>query len=80
VTGPVPNNQDEPLDHDAFQHHLLLLKSAHCCRPVIYRERHQFINTLTLFQDGGRLGMTVYLSGVAGGIDSAQIQIKGGPA
>lgn len=77
MTGPVPNNQDEPLDAAAYQHHLLLLKSAHCCRPVIFDGRNQFIHTLTLHQDGGRLGMIVYLAGITGGVDCSQIQIKG---
>jgi hypothetical protein len=76
MIGPVPNNQDEPLDPDAYQHQVRLLKSAHCCRPVIHRGLHQFINGLTLYQDGGRVAMTVYLAGSAEAIDSAQIDIK----
>jgi hypothetical protein len=76
MTGPVPNNQDEPLDPEACRHQLQLLKSAHCCRPVLYQGRHQFINGLTLVQDGGRVAMIVYLAGMAGGIDSKDVQIK----
>jgi hypothetical protein len=74
--GPVSDSQNEPLDPAAFAHQLRLLKSAHCCRPVIYRGRHQFINGLTLYQNGGRVAMTVYLGGIAGGLDSTEIQIK----
>ena len=76
MTAPALDTQDEPLDPGAFAHHLLLLKSAHCCRPVIYRGLHKFINSLTLYQDGGRVSMTVYLAGSAEPIDSAQVQIK----
>jgi hypothetical protein len=76
MTGPVPNNQDEPLDPEAYKHQVLLLKSAHCCRPVLYQGRHQFINGLTLLQDGGRVAMTVYLAGKKDGIDSQDVQIK----
>jgi len=43
VTGPVPNNQDEPNDVEAYRHHLLLLKSMHCCRPVVYEGLNQFM-------------------------------------
>jgi hypothetical protein len=76
MTGPVPTNQDEPLDPAAFHHQLLLLKSAHCCRPVVYRGLNKFINGLTLHQDGGQVAMTVYLAGSAEPIDSAQVEIK----
>jgi len=30
VIGPVPNNQNEPNDVEAYRHHLLPLKSMHC--------------------------------------------------
>jgi hypothetical protein len=76
MTGPVPNAQDEPLDPQAYIHQVRLLKSAHCCRPVLYQGRSQFINGMTLYHDGGRVAMTVYLAGDAGGIDCREIQIK----
>jgi hypothetical protein len=76
MTGPVPNNQDEPNDVDAYRHHLLLLKSMHCCRAVVYQGRDQFITSLTANRDGGRISMTVYLAGKPGAIESSQIQIK----
>jgi hypothetical protein len=76
VTGPVPNNQDEPNDADAYRHHMLLLKSMHCCRPVVYEGLNQFITCLTANRDGGRISMTVYLAGKPGGIDCSEIQIQ----
>jgi len=70
-TGP----NDTPLDPAAYKHQLLLLKSAHCARPVLHQDRHRFINGLSLYQDGGRVSMTVYLAGTKDGIDSTEIQI-----
>lgn len=76
MTGPVNANQVEPHDPDAYKHQALLLKSAHCCRPVLYQEQHQFINGLTLYHNGGRVAMLVYLAGKPDGIDSNEVQIK----
>lgn len=76
MTGPVPNNQDEPNDEAAYRHHLLLLKSMHCSRPVLHEGLHQFISCLTANRDGGRISMTVYLAGKIGGLDCREIQIK----
>lgn len=67
---------DTPLDQQNYKHQLLLLKSAHCARPVLYQERNHFINGLTLYQNGGRVAMTVYLAGKRDGIDSAEIGIS----
>lgn len=69
------SGQDVPLDQDAYRHHLLLLKSAHCARPVLHEGLHQFINSLTLYQAGGRVAMIVYLAGKKEGIDSSEIRI-----
>jgi hypothetical protein len=79
MSGPVSDDQDEPNDPAAYIHQLLLLKSAHCCRPVLYRGVKQFIHTLTTYPDGGKRSMTVYLAGIKGGIDSAEIQIMRNP-
>lgn len=76
MTGPVDTSQSTPLDQDAYKHQLLLLKSAHCCRPVLHQGLHQFINGLTLYHDGGRVAMLVYLAGKPDGIDSSEVQIK----
>lgn len=76
MTGPVPNNQDEPNDEAAYRHHLLLLKSMHCARPVVHEGLNQFISCLTANRDGGRISMTVYLAGRVGGFNSREIQIK----
>lgn len=75
MSGPACSDQDEPIAPEIFKHHARLLKSAHCCRPILYHGVKQFIHTLTMYQDGGRLGMTVYLNGIKGGIDSSEIQI-----
>ncbi|WP_027864283.1 hypothetical protein [Massilia alkalitolerans] len=76
MTAPVPTEQDTPLDTAAYRHQMLLLRSAHCARPVLYQDRNRFINGLSLYQDGGRVSMTVYLAGSKEGIDSTEIQIK----
>lgn|GEM_PF-1320248 len=76
MTGPVLGNQDEPNDPTAYKHHLLLLKSMHCARPVVHEGLNQFISCLTANRDGGRISMTVYLAGKVGGFDSREIQIK----
>jgi hypothetical protein len=76
VTGPVPNNQDEPLDPEAYAHQVRLLKSAHCCRPVLYQGKHEFINGLTVHHAGVGVGMIVWLAGNKDAIDSADIQTK----
>lgn len=75
MTGPVATNQDEPLDPHAFKHQLLLLKSLHCARPVLYLGRREFIKCVTANLSGCDVEMLVYLTGRAGAIDSAQIEI-----
>lgn len=67
---------DTPLDQEAYRHQLLMLKSAHCARPVLYQNRNRFINSLTLYQNGGRVSMLVYLAGSKDGVDSTEVQIK----
>lgn len=76
MTGPVPNNQDEPNDEAEYRHHLMLLKSMHCARPVLHEGLNQFISCLTANRHGGRIAMTVYLAGKVGGFDSREVQIK----
>jgi hypothetical protein len=75
MTGPVSTTLDTPLDADSYKHQLLLLKSVHCARPVLYQGRNQFINGLSLYQNGGRVAMTVYLAGITGPIASTEVQI-----
>lgn len=79
MTGPVDAGQVEPLDSAAYRHQLLLLKSMHCTRPVLHQGRKQFIQCVTANLSGSDIGMTVYLAGIKGGIDSAEIQISGMP-
>jgi len=76
MTGPVANNQDEPLDLEAYAHQVKLLKSAHCCRPVLYQGKYQFINSLTVHHGGSGVGMIVWLKGITDAIDSTEVQIK----
>lgn len=76
MTGPVPNKQDEPLHPEAFAHQLRLLKSVHCCRPVLYQGKQQFIRGLTVHHGGSGVGMIVWLAGNSDAIDSADVQIK----
>jgi len=76
MTGPVPGKQDQPNDPERYRHHMLLLKSMHCCRPVIHNGLKQYISCLTANRDGGRISMTVYLASKRDGIDSSEIQIN----
>lgn len=76
MTGPVADTEDKPLDAETYKHHLLLLKSMHCARPIVYQGLYQFIKCLTLNGSGGGIDMIVYLAGIKGGIDSSEIQIK----
>lgn len=72
----IDATQDRPLDEDAYKHQLLLLKSAHCGRPVMHQGIKQFINSLTLYHAGGRVEMIVYLAGKKDSFDSSEIQIQ----
>ncbi|MDN4036773.1 hypothetical protein [Massilia sp. YIM B02443] len=76
MTGPVVIEHDRPLDEQGYRHHLLLLKSMHCARPVLYQGLNQFISCLSMNRDGGGISMTVYLAGKRDGIDSSEVQIK----
>jgi len=76
MTNFIDCNPNEPNDVEAYRQHLLLLKSMHCCRPVVYEGLNQFITCLTANRNGGRISMTVYLAGKPGAIDSSQIQIQ----
>jgi len=75
MTGPVQGEQDQPNDPERYRHHMLLLKSMHCCRPVIHNGLKQYISCLTANRDGGRISMTVYLAGNREGFDSSEIEI-----
>jgi len=75
MTGPVPNNQDEPNDPAGYRQHLLLLKSMHCCRPVLHEGLKHYISCLNANRDGGRISMTVYLAGKRESFDSSEIEI-----
>jgi len=76
MTGPVQGEQDQPNDPERYRHHLLLLKSMHCCRPVIHNGLKQYISCLTANRDGGRISMTVYLAGKRESFDSSEIEIS----
>jgi hypothetical protein len=72
----VPTEQDLPLDPDAYRHHLLLLKSLHCGRSVLYQGLSQFVQCLSANLSGCDIEMTVYLAGKPEGVDSSEVQIK----
>jgi hypothetical protein len=75
MIGPVDNSQDEPFDPDLCRHQLLLLKSLHCGRPVLYQGLRHFISCLTANRSGCDIDMTVYLAGQVVGVDSRKIEI-----
>jgi len=76
MTGPVDANRDKPFNPEAYKHQLLLLKSLHCGRPVLHQGRNEFIQCVNVNLSGCDIGMTVYLAGLRGGIDSSEIQIN----
>lgn len=75
MIGPVDNTQDEPFNPDLCRHQMLLLKSLHCGRPVLYQGLRHFISCLTANRSGCDIDMIVYLAGKTDGVDSAEIQI-----
>lgn len=75
MTGPVDASQDEPFDPDLCRHQLLLLKSLHCGRPVLYQGLRHFISCMTANRSGCDIDMTVYLAGQTGGIGAREIEI-----
>lgn len=74
--GLPDSDQVEPFDEAAYVHQLRLFKSMHCARPVLHRGLNRFITCLTVTGTGSRLDMTVYLAGVLGSVDCAEVQIK----
>lgn len=75
MIGPVDATQDEPFDADMCRHHLLLLKSLHCGRPVLHQGRRHFIKCVTANQSGCDINMIVYLAGHTAGVDSREVDI-----
>jgi hypothetical protein len=75
MTGPVNSNQDQPFNPDLYRHQLLLLKSMHCTRPVLYEGQKRFIQCVSANLSGCDIQMTVYLTGMTAGVDSSAIQI-----
>lgn len=74
--GLPDSDQVEPFDEAAYVHQLRLFKSMHCARPVLHRGLNRFVTCLTITGNGSGLDMTVYLAGVQGSVDSAEVQIK----
>ncbi len=52
-----------PLDAEACTMQLALLKSLHCCRPVVVDGKEEFIQVVHSRQSGGRIEMEVWLTG-----------------
>ena len=75
MIGPVDANQDEPFDPDLCRHQLLLLKSLHCGRPVLYQGLRHFISCVTVNRSGCDIDMLVYMAGKAGGVDSREVAV-----
>jgi hypothetical protein len=75
MIGPVDATRDEPFHPDRCRHQLLLLKSLHCCRPVLYQGLRQFIRCVTANQSGCDIDMIVYLAGKKEGVDSREVEI-----
>lgn len=63
----------EPLDADACKQHLALVKSMHCCRPVVINGLEQHIQVVHARQAGGRIEMDVWITGSAERVDPALI-------
>jgi hypothetical protein len=66
---------DEPLAPETYRHHQLLVKSAHCARPVVCDGKNAYISCLTMNRAGGAWDMTVYLAGDPTPRDSREITI-----
>ncbi|MFC5551781.1 hypothetical protein [Massilia aerilata] len=79
MTGPIAANQDQPLNPSTFKHQALLLKSMHCCRPVLHNGLKHYIQGLTSNVSGCDITMLVYLTGKPDGIDSSLIEIMTTP-
>lgn len=74
--GLPDSDQVQPFDEAAYVHQLGLFKSMHWARPVLHRGLNRFITCLTITGTGSSLDMTVYLAGVQGSVDCAEVQIK----
>lgn len=72
----LPEIDYPPLDPDALEHQKLLQRSHHCARPVLYNGKREYIHTLTEYESGGRVEMTVYLKGICEGIDCKLITVE----
>ena len=69
----------EPLDKVALEHQWMLLKALGCARPVCFEGKNRFVQEITARQDGGRIQMTVYLTGSPAPIDSSLIELARSP-
>lgn len=63
------------IDLPAYLRQAQLLRALHAARPVEHGGCRQFIHTVSAQQAGGRIEMTVYLTGDPTPIDSAQIAL-----
>jgi hypothetical protein len=75
MIGPVDSTRDGPFHPEICRHQLLLLKSLHCGRPVLYQGQRQFISCVTANLSGCDIDMIVYLAGKKGGVDSREVEI-----
>jgi hypothetical protein len=68
-----------PLNEAAMLRDLKLIKSMHCCRPVVVDGRQEFIHTVSAAQAGGRIETLVYLTGNSTPVLAEQVIIQPQP-
>lgn len=70
----IPAATYEPLDADEYKRQAALLKSLHCCRPVLYEGKERFIQVMHARQAGGRIEGEVRLTGGPESVDLKLIE------
>lgn len=63
------------LDRTVYTHQARLLRAPHAAQPIEHAGRKQFIYAIRSQQSGGAIEMTVYFTGDATPVDSAEIQL-----
>lgn len=70
----IPAPTYEPLDAEACKQHLALVKSMHCCRPVLVDGKEEYLQVVNGYQEGGRIQVDVWLTGVPAPVDMKLIE------
>ena len=71
----LPAPAFEPLDAEACKQHLVLVKSMHCCRPVLVAGKEEFVQVVNARLAGGRIEVEVWLTGGADPVDMKLITL-----